>query len=225
MTYSASNTIAGQNLPGWVDIGVGPSSADVQPIASKLVCANAYGAGAIYWLPLRIPIEHNVYARLQAYYPTLSNVGITLTVVGGQMNPGSFPVSANIASIGDGPYTCGTTIVPGASGAEGSWTQITASTIENYDGFLVSRLFNIDQTMTGNLYNTLDIGIGGAGAEVSIGENVTTQFIQNTNEQVTSISYPTFIGAPKGSRISVRCSGSTTADTGGNVVVYGFRFL
>lgn len=224
----ANNFTAATTQNAYVDIGIGSSAADVQPIVGKLCGSHAAaGIGKSYFLPLRIPPGLNIYARHQNTVAS-KNISVQLNTFGGNMNPGSYPNFSQIVPLGAvTASTTGTAITPGATGAEGAWTQIVASTTSDYGGLMVSGLFNVDTTMTANLITTFDIGIGASGQEKSVGENVLVhmpagQVATANDERVVSVSFPTLIGVPTGSRICVRASGSTTADASNSVIVLGF---
>lgn len=88
---------------------------------------------------------------------------------------------------------------------------------------MASPLFNVDTSLTSGLITTIDVGVGGSGAEKVVGENVTRSFIWSTAEQKNAICLPTLVGVPSGSRIVARASGSTTADGTNSIILYGFK--
>jgi hypothetical protein len=138
------------------------------------------------------------------------------------MNPGTMPSCSRIVALGaTAATTVGTTITPGASNAEGAWTQIVASTAEDYAGVMLSHLFNVDTTLTTALVGCGDVGVGGSGSEKVVGENITYSEVFTANEQRSSFHMPTFVGIPAGSRLSARWSGSLAADGTNSIIAYG----
>lgn len=223
-TISLANnftSLATQNA--YVDIGIGTTTGDVLPIIEKLCGSHAAaGFGRHYFMPIRIPSGLNIYARHQNTVASKA-ISVQLNTFGGNMNPGSYPNFGKAVAIGaTTASTTGTAITPGATGAEGSWTQIIASTTSDYGGLMISGLFNVDTSMTSNLLTTFDIGIGASGQEKSVGENILVNMPTSNDERAASVSFPTLIGVPVGSRIAVRASGSGTADSSNSVIVLGF---
>jgi hypothetical protein len=138
------------------------------------------------------------------------------------MNPGTFPSCSRIVALGaTTASTTGTAITAGASNAEGAWTQIVASTTDDYAGVMLSHLFNVDTTLTADLVGCGDVGVGGSGSEKVIGENITYSILANANETRNSFHMPTFVGITAGSRIAARWSGSLAADGTNSIIVYG----
>jgi len=217
---NSSNAIAAQTLNGYADIGIGPNSGAVTVIAEKLSCSNSSGMGAVWYLPLRIPPDTPVWARRQC--TAASSPGQVFAAFhGGNMNPGTMPTCSRIVALGAGGNTVGTTLTPGASNAEGAWTQIVASTAEDYAGVMLSHLFNVDTTLTADLVGCGDVGVGGSGAENVVGENITYSILANANETRNSFHMPAFVGIPQGSRLCARWSGSLAADGTNSIIVYG----
>lgn len=89
--------------------------------------------------------------------------------------------------------------VTSGSGAKGAWTQLIASTSEDYKGLLMS-------IGSGNGNGILtDIGIGGAGAEAVIVPNLMAVARSTAFGQAVAL-IPIMI--PAGSRVSARCAAS-----------------
>lgn len=216
------DVITATTLNAWVDIGIGPDNANVTVIAEKLGCPNAQGLGAIYWLPLYVPAGTPIWVRHQNTAASAKCYVSASFNGGGNGNPGSFPTYTGIVALGaTSASTTGTAITPGASNAEGAWTQIVASSAAAYGGLMVSPLFNADTTMTSALCNTADVAVGGSGAEVTVGENLMYSMLFTANEQRESFHTPTFVGIPPAERICARVSGSLAADGTNSIIVYG----
>lgn len=218
---TSGDVITATTLNAYVDIGIGPDNANVTTLVEKLCGTNAQGIGRIYFFPLRLPPDQVIWARHQNTAAS-AKAYVNLMTLGGNMNPGTLPRVERVVCLGAAAAsTTGTAITPG-NAAEGAWTQIVASTTEDYAGVMIGGLFNVDTTMTSGLVTVMDASIGGAGNELTIGENLTMQHIHTANEQVNSFSTFTLCGIPTGARLCVRASGSTTPDSSSSVVLYAF---
>jgi hypothetical protein len=218
---TSANAISATTLNGYMDIGIGPDSSTVTVIAEKLSCSNSSGIGAVWFLPLRVPPDTKVWVRFQCTAASALSA-VFASFHGGNMNPGTMPACSRIVALGaTSGTTVGTTITPGASNAEGAWTQIIASSADDYAGVMLSHLFNVDTTLTIDLVGCGDVGVGSSGNEKVVGENITYSAMFTGSEQRASFHVPTFIGIPAGSRISARWSGSLAADGTNSIIVYG----
>lgn len=211
----------------YVDIGIGATSGAVMPLIEKLCGSHAApGLGKHYFIPIRIPPNTPVWARHQNTVAS-KNIAVLLSTFGGSRNPYNFPNFPKAEALGAvTASTTGTAITPGSAPTEGAWAQIVASTTQDYGGFIVSGMFNVDTTMTANLVTAFDIGVGASGQERTLGENVLIQMPAGqvataSDERVISVAFPTFGGVPAGSRLVVRASGSTTADASNSVILLG----
>ena len=223
----SNNFTAATTQNAYVDIGIGASSGAVMPIVQKLCGSHAApGFGKHYFLPIRIPAGQAVWARHQNTVAS-KNISVLFNTYGANMNPYCFPTFSRAVAIGAvTASTTGTAITPG-NAAEGAWTQIVASSTEDYGALMVSGMFNVDTTMTLNLVTAFDMGIGASGQEETIGENLLIQMPAGqaataNDERVVSISYPTYVGVPAGQRLCLRASGSTTADASNSAIILGF---
>lgn len=219
---TSGDVISATTLNCYIDIGIGPDSSNVTTIIEKLGASQAQGLGVVYFIPVRLPPDVKVWARHQNTAAS-AKAGVQVSWFGGNGNPGNFPSFSGMVALGaTTASTTGTAITPGATGAEGAWTQIVASTAKDYGGVMISPLFNVDTSLTSGLHTTLDAGVGASGQELTIGENLTQQVLWSTAEQKDAICIPSFVGIPAGQRLSVRASGSTTADGSNSVILYGF---
>jgi hypothetical protein len=218
-----SNTFANLAVRNaYVDIGIGPDSSNVTVIVEKLCGTGACAVtGRVYFFPLRIPPDIPIWARVQHTVGS-ATIGIQFTVFGGNANPATIPAVGRIVCLGaTTASTVGTSITVGGTGAEGSWTVITASTTEDYSGLMIG-MFTTDTGWTALPAYSLDASIGASGQELTVGENLTQWLLATSNESSVSYSVPTFVGIPVGSRLCVRGSCSSTAETGLSVVLYAF---
>lgn len=218
---TSGDVIAATTLNCYFDIGIGPNSGAVTTIVEKLGGSQAQGLGVIYVMPLRIPPDTPVWARHQNTAASAKGA-IQFTAHGGNANPGSLAVVTRIVALGaTTASTTGTTVTP-ASATEDAWTQIVASTAEDYAGFMVSPLFNVDTSLTNGLISQTDLAVGGSGSEKVIAENITTEFLWSTAEQKDAFCWYTLVGVPTGSRLCTRTAGSTTADGTASQIIYAF---
>jgi hypothetical protein len=209
----------------YVDIGIGPDSANVTTIIEKLsgsaassfVPSGSTGGatgGRQYVIPILIPPNTELWARQQNVTAT-SSLYLHVSFSGGK-NPGVFPVCSKVVALGAVTATTeGTAYTPG-NATEGGVSEIVASTARDYVGFLLSSFVN--DTTGGSKTVVCDMGIGGSGAEVSIAENF-HWFNNNTNESIASLSLPIMACAPAGSRLVVRGACNTTPDSGNSMII------
>lgn len=217
VTIIASNYCnIGTASQGSLDIGIGASTESILiPDLLMGYCGgNATGqyGGPKQWdFPLYIPAGSRLTGSVAgARTATACNVAIFL--YGGNGSPG-FPVGTKVTTYGAGTVPRGTAITPGVSGAEGGWTQITASTTEDHFTFIPSFQLATDTTVNpGNCM--VDMGFGAATEEEMIG-----QYIFNST-QTESMSgpnptFPCFKRVPSGSRLTMRASNSLAINDGG----------
>ena len=222
----SNNFTSATTQNAYVDIGIGATSGAVQPIIEKLCGSHAAaGLGRFYYLPIRIPQGTPIWARHQNTVTT-KTIGVLINSFGGNQNPASSFRPSRYSALGAvTASTTGTVITPGTS-AEGSWTQIIASTTEDYAGILPSGLFNVDTTMTANVNVAVDIAVGAAGQERVIGENVLIhmpagQGATSNDERAVSFAIPTLLGIPTGSRLAARASANGTPDSAYSIILLG----
>lgn len=218
---TSADIISATTLNAYFDIGIGPDNANVTVIVEKLCGAQANGMGHMYFMPLRIPPNTPIWARHQNTAASAKGA-VAITVWGGNMNPGTLPHMGRVMALGATPATTvGTTVTPTTSPTEDAWTQIVASTTEEYSGLMVSPLFRVDTSTTAKI-SAIDLAVGGAGAELVVGENLTTEYIFGTGEAHSAVCLFSLVGVPIGSRISARVAGNVAADTACSLIVYGF---
>lgn len=223
VTVNLNNNFSNNvNRNAYVDIGIGPNSGAVTTIVEKLCGTGASsGVGRQYFFPLRIPPDTPIWARHQNVQASTA-IGVQFTATGNNMNPGTMPFVSQIVCLGAVTATTEGTSITVGNAAEGNWTQIVASTTAEYAGLMIGGHFTTDTSWSSLFNYSYDIGLGASTQEFTVGENITTTMTVSSNEQMVSTSFPTFLGVPTGSRISVRGSCSSTPDSSLSVVVYGF---
>ena len=206
--YAAATTAS----RGAVDIMVGAATENI--LIPNLLFVNAGGIAStakhgpkIWMFPLYIAAGTRISAQACGDR-TSTALGVSVYLYGGHMNP-LFRVGGRVDTYGIGSLPAGTLVTVGASGSEGSWTQITASTTVRH--FCVVPSFQIGGT-TLNLRNTtLDIGVGAA-TESMIAEGY--WFPEDSNEALAGPfpPMPCFTDIPAGTRLAARISTSGTSD-------------
>jgi len=214
--YGASATTA----RGCLDILVGAATEEVLiPNLLMGFCGSTGGAnpGLKTWeFPLYIPAGTRIAAQVAGdRTSTAMRVGVQL--YGGGDYP-AWRVGQRVTTYGIGTVPAATDFTPGASAAEGAWAAITASTTEDHFCVVPSA-----QPPTGDTTLTasalfLDIGIGAATEELLFGDSTQQQsyiFSLDGAELVggPANSFPCFGDVPSGSRLTMRGSRSSAADT------------
>ena len=127
-----------------------------------------------------------------------------------------FRVGSRVDTYGIGTVPAGTTITPGASGAEGAWTQVTASTTVDAFAFVPSMQPPTgDTTLTPIKITYMDLGVGAATEENLMGAEQSYQFMVDTGEMCSgpTPNMPCFQDVPAASRLVARLSASGALDT------------
>lgn len=216
--YGASATTS----RGCLDILVGAATEEVL-IANLLMgfCGSigAANPGPKTWLfPIYIPAGTRIAAKVAGdRTSTAMQVGVRLW--GGNGYP-PFRVAQKVVTYGIGTVPAGTSVTPGASGAEGSWTQITASTTDDHFGVVISAQPPTGDTTLSASGVFADVGVGAATEEVLAGggNETSTIFTLDGNERVGNpvLNLPVFADIPSGQRLAARLSRSSAADTTAN---------
>ena len=166
--------------------------------------------GKIWEFPLYIPAGSRIAAQVAgARLSTAMRVAVYL--YGGDGVP-PFRVGSKITTYGIGTVPNGTTIVPGASGAEGSWTEIVASTTEDHFAWFPSLQVQGDTTISPWKNIAVDIGEGAATEEM-IGEGFWYPLDQLESMGGPWPSMPVFKDVPSGTRMTMRASASGGVDS------------
>lgn len=174
------------------------------------VAAIPAGLGKKWAFPLYIPSGSRIAARA-AGARTNTDLRVAVHIFGGHGMP-PFRVGNHVQSWPSSPSVPrGQSITPGASGAEGNWTEIAASASS---GFCVVPSFQVatDTTVTQRTY-AFDIGIGASTQEQEIMQSY--WYVTGTGEEMTGHwpLMPCFADIASGSRLVARVSNSGTNDT------------
>ena len=206
--------LAATDSQGALDILVGAATEEVLiPNLLMGFCSpsdSATGVGCKRWdFPIYIPSGTRIAAQAAGQRVSTAMRVIVYLYGGDAMPP--FRVGRKVTTYGMGTVPFGTTIVPGASAAEGAWTQVTASTTEDHFAFVPSFQCGTDTTLT-RLGFAVDIGVGAA-TEEEIGQSYL--FHSTDNEMMSNdICFPTFHDVPATSRMVMRVSNSGVNDAG-----------
>jgi hypothetical protein len=220
ITLTNANT-AGTPEQVLVDLGIGPDSSNVTVIAHALSgsCAGAPTAGGRNFIaPLFIPAGTQLWGRCQSSIAS-NTIVAAVQAWGAPDRPGSFPVVHAWEPEGENLGTSlGTTVTPGASGAQGAYAQMAASAAFDYVGCMFAACC-ADTTQSVSAYGGA-IGIGAA-TEEDLG---LCYWERHTgNEDHASLSIPVFADIPAGTRIAARMSCHTTSDATMSGIAYGLR--
>lgn len=223
MTIMAANYggTAATAADGAMDILIGAATEEV--IIANLLMGFCGGVGLVgkgpkRWdFPLYVPSGSRI--AVQAAGRRISTAfQVWMFLYGGDGSP-PFRVGGKVTTYGMGTVPNGTAITPGASGAEGAWTQITASTSQ--DHFALVPSFQVGNDPSINLRGyAVDLGTGAATEEM-----VAESYWFGTESGVESMggpinTMPTFIDIPSGTRLVMRASNSGTNDGAYDAVIH-----
>lgn len=211
--------LAATTSRGCLDILIGAATEEV--IIPNLLMGFCGGSGTLgegpkTWdFPLYIPAGSRLAAQVAGdRTSTAMRVGIVL--YGGDGCP-AFRVGSKVVTYGIGTVPAGTSVTPGASGAEGSWTQITASTSEDHFAFVPSMQPPTgDTTLTPVKHTYQDLGLGAATEEAMMGAEQSYIWTVGSGELCGGPwggSMPCFQDVPSGTRLVTRLSASGALDT------------
>jgi hypothetical protein len=203
---------------GSMDILIGASTEEVL-IADLLMgfCGGAPVGGKTWDFPLYIPAGSRLAVQA-AGERTATAFQCAVWLYGGDGYPPWRP-GGKVTTYGMGTVPNGTTLTPGATGAEDdAYVEITASTTSDHFAFVPSFQSSADTTTQDRGY-AVDIGIGSA-TEQLIGEYY---FQSSVNEFYAGPlnSMPIFQDVPSGTRLAMRASSSAgTLDANYNGVIH-----
>lgn len=213
---------AGAAAQGAMDILIGASTEAV--LIPNLLMGHCGGnnnatlhTGPKRWdFPLYIPAASRIAVQA-AGIRTSTAFRVAVYLYGGNGSP-AFPCGTKVTTYGMGTVPDGTTITPGASGAEGAWAQVTASTSEDHFAFVPS--FQASGDSTTNIRNYyVDMGYGAA-TEEEIMESYVYRIDQNETMEGPWNTMPCFKRIASGSRLVMRASNSGSNDGGYNGVIH-----
>ena len=206
---------------GCLDILIGAATEEVL-IPDLLMGYSNKSSADVYppktWdFPLYIPAGSRLAARA-AGVRTSTAFYVAVFLYGGIGLP-PFRAGGKVTTLGIATVPNGTAITPGASGAEGSWTEVIASTAEDYFA-LVPSFQLADNTAALDRFLSLDIAVGAAAAEEEIGSAY--GFMTSSRESMHGPfpTLPCFQDIPSGTRLSMRASCEGTIDPAYQVALH-----
>jgi len=217
IVVQASNyALAATLSEGALDILIGGATDDI--IIPNLLMGycpdNSVVGNKTWFFPLLIPAGVRIAAQAAGTRVSTA-MRVRVQLIGGQTPP--WKVGSKVTTYGMGTVPNGTTIVPGASGAAQTVTQITASTTEDHFAFFPSFQPSADTTVVNK---AVIIGIGvGASVEDIIGQ---WWYGFGVNEEVSGPywPWPAFADVPSGTRLTMLASSSGALETGYNGVIH-----
>lgn len=218
ITVMASGyALAATTSHGTVDILIGTATEEILiPDLLMGYCGGALGGkGPKVWhFPIYIPAGSRISA--QACGARVSTaLQIAVFLYGGMMP--AFRVGSKVTTYGITTLPSGTTITPGASGAEGAYAQLTASSTFNHFAFVPSFQLANDTTTNSLLYQ-VDLGVGAA-TEALVAE---WWYSADSNETMEGPlnNMPVYYDVPSGTRLAMRASCSGAIDAGYSGVIH-----
>lgn len=211
--WAAEYSLSATASQGCMDILIGAATEEV--LIPNLLHGHAsqYTQGAwvfgkVWEFPLYIPAGSRIAVQAAgARTSTAFRVGCYL--YGGNGLP-PYRLGGKVTTYGISAVPDGTTVTPGASGAEGAWAQMTASSSEDHFAFVPSFQASADTNM-GVKMIAVDLGIGSATEEM-IAEGYWFATDGGERMQGPIPSMPCFKDVPSGTRLVMRASNSTTND-------------
>lgn len=188
-----------------LDIGIGASGSEVVVMADLGVGSKSSGGTWPFswgFIPLALPSGARVAARMQSAV-TSKTCGLYLMPVYAQA-PAGLSLFRRCTTYGaDSASSGGQTVTPDTAPTKGSWVQVSASTTDVINGFLVSH--QEDATAFTSLWS-IDIGVWNGSAYVVVVPDIASVVTSNEVAQVFTqpISLPQAI--PVGSQIGVRAA-------------------
>jgi hypothetical protein len=219
--FDPSNT----NRDFLVDVAIGAAASE-QEIVSDLLFSVAAATGfttAPYFCPLAIPAGVRLAARCRS---SVGSSTIEVIVIGfrGTLMHGLAPLGRcgtygqNTADSGGTPVDAG-----GTANTEGAWAQLSASTTYPIRQLMLGFGNAGDNTRTSANY-LLDIGIGSAGNEVALINDLPLVCDSGPDMVAPRTLGPFMLDIPAGTRLvaRVRSSTNTAGDRTLDVIAYGF---
>jgi hypothetical protein len=205
---------------GCLDLLIGAATEDVL-IANMLMgfcggigTGTTNGCGPKVWdFPLYIPSGSRVAAQV-AGDRTSTAMSVAVVLYGGNGSP-AFPVGASVTTYGVSSVPGGVVVTSGASGAEGSWIEIAASSSREHFAFVPSfQPPTGDTTLTPIKLFWMDMGVGAATEESMLGSEQSYVFRYDAGELCDGPfnPMPAFDVVPSGTRLVARLSANGALD-------------
>lgn len=209
-----------------VDIGIGAASSE-WVLAQNLPFygeQTTYAAGSNWHLPLHVPKGSRVSMRARSGSGSADTLAAYIT--GYTRGPTEAPGYARMKALQSTTTCFGVSVDPTAQNSKTSWVQVNSSTSELYRALMVlpGNMGDIDKTTT--VTQLFDIGLGGAGSETMIVQELPLQHSSLGIEHASNQGLPCVpMLIPPSSRLAVRVQSNlaTASDRTTDFYVYGFQ--
>jgi hypothetical protein len=189
---------AADAIDQFVAFGVGGAGAEVSVVTFPLAASDQ---GCTYDLPLFIAAGSRVAFRASSSSATLP-LAPTVQVAFYRRRAGDLRRSpSSIAALGVTATNKGTAV-----GTSDTWTELTASTTQPYQGLMFAASVNDASVLTS--FDTLALGVGASGAEVEVWSHGVAM---TAAEAVIGAFTPMLCHVPAGSRVSAKSSSATNS--------------
>jgi hypothetical protein len=216
----ADAAVSGTATSILVDIAIGAAASETVIIpnlnAGYAQVSIGGSGGQKYWFPIRIPQGSRISATAQSLVAS-KTIRTIVTLLGRPLRP--VWAGSQVIDYGtDLSLSKGVDVACGLSAAEGTWTQIVASTTQHHQCFAVGIGDAADVTVVAS-NNLIDIGVGAATETVIAGDQ---PFGSGSNETLfywAPISVWTPV--PSGERLTARISSHQASAQSYDVQLYG----
>lgn len=205
-----------------VDIAIGASGSESVLVNNLIaVTKNTQPITPVYMFPCSIPAGTRISARCQS---SLSSATTLVQVTTFQSNFADGAASGLVDAVGfSTATTLGVAPTPGTN-AQGSYSQVIASTANDYQGFFLGFDYQNNSAGSATYTHLLRLAIGASGSEQVILPNVPLNLPTNISNILTPANTPYIpMQIPAGTRIAVSDSVSATGGPTIGVTFYGVR--
>lgn len=206
-----------------VDIMIGAAASETVLIPDLLVgsapsATTDFGPNR-YLFPLRIPAGSRLSCR-SASGPAASIACRVVVRLFGKDPKTPGWTGSKVTAYGISSPARGVAVTPGVSAAEGSWTEIVASTGDRCE-YIVPGIGMPQNTVVASQFYHLDVGWGAA-AEVALAQDI--PFMTDTNERLHGfMGLPIYADLPASQRLVARLSQHAATAQACDVALYGVR--
>jgi len=205
-----------------VDIMIGAAASETVLIPDLVVgskpSATTDFAPQSYMFPLRIPAGSRLSCR-SASGPAGSIACRVQIWLFGKNPKAPGWTGSQVIAYGVSSPARGVAVTPGASGAEGAWTEIVASTSEPCE-YIVAGVGMPQATVVTSQVKTLDIGYGAA-TEVALMQDILTMTDTSERTHGPSFNLPIYADLPASTRLVARMSQHAATAQASDIILYG----
>lgn len=182
----------------------------------------AIQGGVSFYVPIFIPAGSSIAVRIQGNASTAGTVRVMATLLGRPVSPEFAQKLTAAETIGTISASCGPSVTPGTSAAEGAWTLIGATT---FPWRHILPLLQMNDTSTASQVVFLDVAHGDASNKTILAEGI-AYYLPGSSEQIcggpVDNVHDLWCNIPAGVNIYVRISQSASTAETYNVLVTGF---